>query len=108
MPECFMKQRVLCSWSSGKDSAWGLHALRASGAVEVVGLLTTVNEHSGYVPMHETPEDLLDAQAEAIGLPLFKVRVPESASALAPWLVVVVVAAVRVTGPVAGATTLKV
>ena len=72
-----MKQRVLCSWSSGKDSAWGLHALRASGAVEVVGLLTTVNEHSGYVPMHETPEDLLDAQAEAIGLPLFKVRVPD-------------------------------
>lgn len=71
-----MKQRVLWSWSGGKDSAWGLHLLRNSGAVEVIGLLTTVDELSGYASMRETPDDLLCAQADAIGLPLFKVRIP--------------------------------
>jgi diphthamide synthase (EF-2-diphthine--ammonia ligase) len=31
------------SWSSGKDSTLALHAVRAAGDVEVVGLVTTVN-----------------------------------------------------------------
>src|ERR1700742_3882219 len=30
---------ILLSWSSGKDSAWGLHVLRSRGEYEVVGLL---------------------------------------------------------------------
>lgn len=77
-----MKRRVLWSWSSGKDSAWGLHLLRNSSSTEIVGLLTTVVEHSGHVPMHETPEELLEAQAEAVGLPLVKIHVPDPFDAL--------------------------
>ena len=37
------RRRVLLSWSSGKDSAWTLKALRDDPDTEVVGLLTTVN-----------------------------------------------------------------
>ena len=46
------KARALLSWSSGKDSAWALHLLRRAGEVEVVGLLTTVNETHSRVAMH--------------------------------------------------------
>ena len=35
---------ILLAWSSGKDSAWSLHVLRQDPSVEVVGLLTTINE----------------------------------------------------------------
>jgi hypothetical protein len=37
-----MKERILLSWSSGKDGAWALHEIRSADEVEVVGLLTTV------------------------------------------------------------------
>jgi uncharacterized protein (TIGR00290 family) len=71
-----MRRRTLLSWSSGKDSAWALHALRAQSDVEVVGLLTTLNEAYARVAMHGVPEALLDAQAAALGLPLWKVPLP--------------------------------
>jgi uncharacterized protein (TIGR00290 family) len=70
------RQRALLAWSSGKDSAWALHALRTRGEVEVVGLLTTVNEAFGRVAMHGVRESLLEAQAAAAGLPLWKVPLP--------------------------------
>ena len=70
------KPRVLLSWSSGKDSAWALHVLRAAGEVEVVGLLTTLNEAFGRVAMHAVRRELLEAQAEAAGLPLLQVPIP--------------------------------
>lgn len=71
------RPRALLAWSSGKDSAWALHVLRTTGGVEVAGLLTTVVEGSGRVTMHRVPEVVLDAQAAALGLPLWKVRVPD-------------------------------
>src|SRR5262245_29642326 len=68
--------RVLLSWSSGKDSAWALHVLRCTPDVEVVGLLTTVNTTHDRVAMHSTRRALLEAQAEAAGLPLHIVPLP--------------------------------
>jgi uncharacterized protein (TIGR00290 family) len=69
-------KRVLLSWSGGKDSAWALHLLRQDPAVEVVALLTTVNQHFGRVAMHGFRESLLDLQAAAAGLPLWKIPLP--------------------------------
>jgi uncharacterized protein (TIGR00290 family) len=71
-----MAEKALLSWSSGKDSAWALHVLRKNPELEVVGLLTTVNEHFGRVAMHAVRRELLEAQAEAVGLPLFEVKIP--------------------------------
>ena len=67
-------------WSSGKDSAWALHTLRTRGEVEVAGLLTTINQAAGRVAMHAVRERLLEMQAEALGLPLTKVLIPEPCS----------------------------
>ncbi len=72
------RPRALLSWSSGKDSAWALHVLRQQRQVEVVGLLTTVNERHGRVAMHAVRRDLLDAQARATGLPLWPVPIPRA------------------------------
>jgi uncharacterized protein (TIGR00290 family) len=69
-------KRALLSWSSGKDSAWTLHVLRSAGEVEVVGLLTTINEAFDRVAMHAVRRSLLEAQAAAAGLPLVTVPLP--------------------------------
>jgi len=67
---------VLLSWSSGKDSAWALHLLRQDARYQVVGLLTTVNQHFERVAMHSTRQSLLEAQSRAAGLPLHVVPLP--------------------------------
>jgi uncharacterized protein (TIGR00290 family) len=67
---------VLLSWSGGKDSAWALHVLREREDIQVVGLLTTVNEVFGRVAMHAVRTELLHAQAEAVGLPLWQIEIP--------------------------------
>jgi uncharacterized protein (TIGR00290 family) len=68
------------SWSSGKDSAWTLHELRASSEFEVTALLTTINSDAGRVAMHAVRQTLLEAQAAALGLPLVKVPIPAKCS----------------------------
>lgn len=71
-----MKQRVLLSWSTGKDSAWALHVMREDPDIEVVGLLTTVNTTHERVAMHSTRLKLAEAQARAVGLPLRVIPLP--------------------------------
>ena len=69
--------KALLSWSSGKDSAWALHALRRLPGVEVVGLATTVNRARGRVSIHAVRVGLLRRQAEAAGLPLRLIDLPD-------------------------------
>jgi uncharacterized protein (TIGR00290 family) len=70
------KPKALLSWSSGKDSAWTLHVLRQQSEYEVVGLVTTINENFDRVAMHAVRTLLLEAQAAAAGVPLWKVPLP--------------------------------
>jgi uncharacterized protein (TIGR00290 family) len=72
--------KALLCWSSGKDSAWTLHVLRQRGEVEVVGLLTTVNQVYERVAMHAVRLSLLKAQADAVELPLWQVPIPSPCS----------------------------
>lgn len=74
------REPTLLSWSSGKDSAWALHLLRQSPELEVVGLLTTINQVADRVAMHAVRSELLRAQADAVGLPLFTVPIPSPCS----------------------------
>jgi uncharacterized protein (TIGR00290 family) len=69
-------KRILLSWSGGKDCAWALHLLRQNPEYEVVALLTTINQEFARVAMHGFRESLLDQQAEAAGLPLWKIPLP--------------------------------
>ena len=68
--------KVLVSWSTGKDSAWMLHTLRQQQPESVAGLLTTTNEAFNRVAMHAVRRELLQAQADAAGLPLHVVPLP--------------------------------
>ncbi len=68
--------RVALSWSSGKDSAWSLHLLRQDPSLEVVALVTTLNEEFDRVAMHAVRHELLELQAESVGVPLWTVPLP--------------------------------
>ena len=67
--------KTLLAWSSGKDSAWTLDMLRRQG-VQVAALLTTLNAEADRVAMHGVRRSLLEAQAESVGVPLWKVPLP--------------------------------
>lgn len=71
-----MPERVWLAWSSGKDSAYALHVIRSDPAYELAGLLTTVTRPFDRVAMHGLRTELLDAQARALGLPVYRVEIP--------------------------------
>lgn len=71
------KPRAWMCWSTGKDSAWALHLIRRENQIEVTGLLTTVTEPHGRVSMHGVRDEILVAQAVALGLPLHRVQIPD-------------------------------
>jgi uncharacterized protein (TIGR00290 family) len=75
--EKIVKKRTLLSWSSGKDSAWALYALRQDPTVEVVGIFSVLNERFNRVSMHSTRAELLHRQAEAAGLALHTIQLPD-------------------------------
>jgi diphthamide synthase (EF-2-diphthine--ammonia ligase) len=66
-------EKILLSWSSGKDSAWALHLLAGRN---VVGLITSFNTQASRVAMHGVRRELAEAQAKRAGLPLWNVELP--------------------------------
>jgi uncharacterized protein (TIGR00290 family) len=72
-----MTRKTLLSWSSGKDSAWALHMLKQDPGIELVGLFTVINRKYSRVSMHATRMETLQRQAEAIGLPVETISLPD-------------------------------
>ncbi|MGY6648162.1 Dph6-related ATP pyrophosphatase [Wenyingzhuangia sp. IMCC45574] len=62
------------NWSSGKDSSLALYKTLNQSDYQVDFLLTNINKEFGRVSMHGLREELLEKQAEAIGLPLRKIE----------------------------------
>ena len=71
-----MPRKTLMSWSSGKDSAWALYQLQQDPDVELLGIFTTVNRAFERVAMHAVRLDLLQQQADTLGLPLQVIDLP--------------------------------
>jgi uncharacterized protein (TIGR00290 family) len=65
------------NWSSGKDSALALHAVRRRGDLDIASLLTTVSTTHRRVSQHGVRVELLERQAAALGLPLDLVWLPD-------------------------------
>lgn len=57
-----------------------LHYMLSNPAYEVVGLFTTIQAKDRRTVIHGLREEVLDFQAEAIGLPLQKVHLPDGCS----------------------------
>lgn len=73
-----MLKKILFSWSGGKDSAYTLYKLIREGEYTIASLFSTLSEEYQRVNFHAIPANLLDAQAEAIGLSLDKAFITKS------------------------------
>ncbi len=71
-----MPEPILFCWSGGKDSAMALHAVLQQRDIQVVSLLTTITDEYNRISMHGVRRELLEKQAQSIGLPLHEVRIP--------------------------------
>lgn len=69
---------VLVSWSGGKDAAWMLHVLRQDPAWRPVALLTTLTRGFERVAMQGIRRSVLQAQAQAVGLPVIESWQPQN------------------------------
>ncbi|WP_425669271.1 ATPase [Vibrio owensii] len=68
-------KRVVISWSSGKDSTLALERLSENPRYQVVGLYTTYVDEE--VPFQATPLEVVQMQADLLGLPLITIELPE-------------------------------
>ncbi len=72
-----MKQQAYMNWSGGKDSSLCLHYIMQDKNFSVDCLLTSVNAAHDRISMHGVRRALLEQQADAIGLPLQTIELPE-------------------------------
>jgi uncharacterized protein (TIGR00290 family) len=72
--------KAVMNWSGGKDSSLALHRMLQKEQAEIACLLTTVNETYKRVSMHGVRVELLEKQAENIGITLKKVWLSETVS----------------------------
>lgn len=75
-----MTNKIILSWSGGKDAALALYELQRSRQYEVAGLLTTVTEEYDRISMHGVRRSLLERQAQSLGLPLEIVLISSNTS----------------------------
>lgn len=72
-----MKKKAIFNWSSGKDSALALYKVLRDPNFEISCLLTSVNTQFKRISMHSVRVELLQKQAESIGIPLEIMYIPE-------------------------------
>jgi uncharacterized protein (TIGR00290 family) len=75
-----MPNKILFSWSGGKDSALALHSIKNGKDFEIAALLTTVTADYDRISMHGVRRELLEKQAESTGLPLETVLISKKSS----------------------------
>ena len=74
------REKIVLSWSGGKDSTFTLYKLLENTDYEVVSLLTTITREYDRVSMHGVRCSLIEQQARATNLPLIKVFIPTNCS----------------------------
>lgn len=75
-----MTEKVLFTWSGGKDSALALYELQKVQNYEISALLTTVTEDYDRTSMHGVRRILLERQADSMGYPLEHVFISKNGS----------------------------
>ena len=75
-----MKEKIIVSWSGGKDSAMALYEVKKNKSYEIISLLTTVTEDYDRISMHGVRQSLLEQQSNFLGFPLTKVFISKNKS----------------------------
>ena len=75
-----MVEKVVFTWSGGKDSALALYEMEMSEGCEIAALLTTVTRDYDRISMHGVRSSLLVRQADALRLPLEIMRIGRDAA----------------------------
>ncbi|MBA2341745.1 MAG: diphthine--ammonia ligase [Pyrinomonadaceae bacterium] len=72
--------KILMSWSGGKDSTMALLQLQRERWDKIAGLLTTITTDYDRISIHGVRRELLHRQASALGLPLYEVAITKDAT----------------------------
>ena len=75
-----VREKILLSWSGGKDSALALYELKIHNKYKICALLTTITEEYDRISMHGVRRILLEEQADSLGIPLEKVFISKNMS----------------------------
>jgi uncharacterized protein (TIGR00290 family) len=75
-----MPDKILFSWSGGKDSALALFSILQNKDLAVAALLTTITGDYDRISMHGVRRELLEKQAMSVGIPLEKITISKGAS----------------------------
>jgi len=73
-------EKVLISWSGGKDCALALHEILSNREYQVAGLLTTITGNNERIDMHDVRFSMVKRQADALGFSLEKVSISSHTS----------------------------
>lgn len=74
------KEKLVFNWSGGKDSSLALYKLLQTKQYDVVCLLTSLSQKHQRVSMHGVRIELMQEQAQRIGIPLNTFEIPEAAT----------------------------
>jgi len=75
-----MKEKILFTWSGGKDSVLALTELLKDMEYDIVGLVTTITADYDSVSMHGVRRILLEQQANSLGFPLEEIFLSKDTS----------------------------
>jgi uncharacterized protein (TIGR00290 family) len=75
-----MPDKILFSWSGGKDSALALHTIKSDNDFEIAALLTTITADYERISMHGVRRTLLEKQAESMGIVLEEISISKKSS----------------------------
>lgn len=73
-----MKEKLLFTWSGGKESALALYKIGKTRKHEITSLLTTMTKEHDRISMHGVRRVLLEQQAKSLALPLEKVFISKN------------------------------
>ena len=76
----YPKEKILVSWSGGKDSVLSLYEIVKDRHFEITALLTVLTEDYDRVSMHGVRRIMLERQVESLGYSLEKIFIPKNGS----------------------------
>ena len=75
-----MSEKIIFTWSGGKDSAMALYELKRNKDYEVAALFTTITEDYQRVSMHGVRDILLEEQAQSLDFALEKIYITKNSA----------------------------